>query len=103
MEPFAQLVRVTTKDAEYRRNTTNAGSISMTYSTTWDVETSFSTDLNDSAEAQQPDTRAPMPNIYAGSPTSEPQLVKQSLTSIDRSDGFDPYDTGVLQYNKFQD
>ena len=74
----------------------------MTYSTAWNVETSFSTDLNETAEAQKPDTGAPMPNIYAGSPTSEPQPIERSPTSIDRSNGFDPYDTGVFQYNKFQ-
>ncbi len=78
----------------------------MTYSTTWNVESSYCMDLNSRPEAQEPDVQAQMPEIVASTPPgseTQPGLIEESPEEIDRSAGFDPYDTGVLQYKKIQD
>jgi hypothetical protein len=105
MEPFAHLIRVTNKDAETPRETTNAGSISMTYNTAWKVESAFSTALPGLGEVQNPVQSILTSDIYSRAPEvkkSKPTIVDPSLPNIDKTIGFDPYDTGILQQQKIK-
>ena len=77
----------------------------MTYSTTWNVKSSFGTAPDYDPEAREQAAHARMPDIYADRPANDetqPDVQEQSSAEIDRSIGFNPYDTGVLQYKKPQ-
>ena len=77
----------------------------MTYSTAWDVESSFNMELPGNSDARAPAQSSVMPDIYAKAATvnkPEPKVVAQSLPNIDKSIGFNPYDTGVLQQQKIK-
>ena len=77
----------------------------MTYSTAYDIESSFDVQNTDLGETDHSATSAAMPDIYADAKkekTPDLQVVDHSSPDIDSSAGFNPYDTGVLQQNKIE-
>jgi len=78
----------------------------MTYSTARKVESSLDMKISAHRDPSKPENTAVMPDIYANASTAKktkPVVVSQPLSNIDKSAGFNPYDTGVLQQQKKQD
>ena len=78
----------------------------MTYSTARDVESSFNRELPGSSDIPKPERNVVMPDIYANAAEvkkPEPKTVDQPLPNVDKTIGFDPYDTGILQQQKIKD
>ncbi len=62
-------------------------------------------DLDNNPKSLESTVQPRMPDIYSSTALereTQPELINESRTEIDRSAGFDPYDTGVLQYKKNQ-
>ena len=72
----------------------------MTYSSSWDLESSFNMELPDASSIGRSSGSVEMPDIYANEyveKKADPEIVDQSLPNVDKFVGFNPYDTGVLQ------
>ena len=77
----------------------------MTYSTARKVESSFDMKISAHRDTSKPENTAVMPDIYGNAckaKKANPVVVSRSSPNTDKSDGFDPYDTGVLQQQKIQ-